>query len=135
MRSMVEGASASKSQGRRCLSCERPSALFSFSADRGRGAEAPSTVLLRRTVPLPRCAGAESDACALRRGQPNGGSGFDLIACQFYSAAMAAAFSSLRARRYSTGMTLRNFGYQCFQSARILAATVEPVKRAWRAIR
>ena len=35
----------------------------------------------------------------------------------------AAAFISLSARRYSTGMTLRNFGYQVFHSARILAAT------------
>jgi hypothetical protein len=48
-----------------------------------------------------------------------------------YSAACMAAvcaLSSLRARRYSTGMTLRNFGYQVDHSARILAATVESGK-------
>ena len=51
----------------------------------------------------------------------------DLAHCA-YSAAMAAApFISLSARRYSTGMTLRNFGYNVFQSSRILAATAEPV--------
>src|SRR6185437_11870727 len=59
----------------------------------------------------------------------------DLAHALLYSAAIAAAFISLRARRYSTGITLRNFGYHAPQSARILAATAEPVKRAWRAIK
>ena len=60
----------------------------------------------------------------------------DLAHCRaLYSAAIAADFSSLSARRYSTGITLRNFGYQLPQSPRILAATAEPVKRAWRSIR
>src|SRR5580704_3185942 len=52
-----------------------------------------------------------------------------------YSAAICAAFISLSARRYSTGITLRNFGHQIFQSLRIFAAMSEPVNRAWRAIR
>src|SRR5271163_3371411 len=58
-----------------------------------------------------------------------------LVPVPLYSAAMAAALSSLSARRYSTGMTLRNFGYQIFHSARILAAITEPVKCACREIR
>src|SRR5262245_13553675 len=54
-----------------------------------------------------------------------------------YSAAstICARCSSASARRYSTGITLRNIGQYFFQSARILSATVEPVKRAWRVIR
>ena len=62
---------------------------------------------------------------------------FALYSTRYSAACMAAAcaLSSLRARRYSTGMTLRNFGYQIGHSARILAATAEPVKRAWRAIK
>src|SRR5262249_60559057 len=52
-----------------------------------------------------------------------------------HSAAMAAALSSLSARRYSTGMILRNFGYQPVQSFNILAAIAEPVWRAGRGIR
>ena len=62
---------------------------------------------------------------------------FALYSTRYSAACMAAAcaLSSLRARRYSTGMTLRNFGYQVGQSARILAATAEPVKRAWREIK
>src|ERR1700691_2597751 len=45
-----------------------------------------------------------------------------------YSAACMAAvcaLSSLRARRYSIGITLRNLGYQVDHSSRIFAATVE----------
>ena len=62
---------------------------------------------------------------------------FALYRALYSAACMAAAsaLSSLSARRYSTGMTLRNFGYQIVHSPRILAATVEPVKRAWREIR
>src|SRR5258708_21970661 len=49
--------------------------------------------------------------------------------------ASALAFISFRARRYSTGITLRNFGSHVFQSARISAARLEPASLAWRVIR
>ena len=42
---------------------------------------------------------------------------------------------SASARRYSSGITLRNFGQYFFQSARICAARAEPVSRACRVIR
>ena len=49
-----------------------------------------------------------------------------------YSAAstIRSRCSSASARRYSTGITLRNIGQYFFHSARIFCATVEPVKRA-----
>src|SRR6185437_7404725 len=52
-----------------------------------------------------------------------------------FGSASAFALNSRRARRYSTGITLRNFGSQCFQFARISAARREPVALAWRVIR
>ena len=60
---------------------------------------------------------------------------FGTLVLVLHSAAIAAAFISLSARRYSTGITLRNFGHQAFQSLRIFAAMSESVNRAWRAIR
>ena len=53
--------------------------------------------------------------------------------CVFYApiaifgSASAFAFISFSARRYSTGITLRNFGRYVFQLARISAARVDPV--------
>src|SRR5882757_2440639 len=52
-----------------------------------------------------------------------------------FGSASAFAFISFSARRYSTGITLRNFGSQIFQFARISAAFFEPVALAWREIR
>src|SRR5258708_29486733 len=52
-----------------------------------------------------------------------------------FGSASALAFISFSARRYSTGITLRNFGNQVFQSARISAARFDPVNLAWRVIR
>src|SRR4029453_6455502 len=52
-----------------------------------------------------------------------------------FGSASAFAFISFSARRYSTGITLRNFGSHVFQSARISAARFEPVSLAWRVIR
>ena len=52
-----------------------------------------------------------------------------------FGSASAFAFISFSARRYSTGITLRNFGSQVFQFARISAALFEPVSLAWRVIR
>src|SRR6202043_2613100 len=54
-----------------------------------------------------------------------------------YSAAcIVRAFSiSASARRYSTGITLRNIGQYFVHSARIVAARAEPVRRACRMIR
>src|SRR5436190_24244145 len=49
-----------------------------------------------------------------------------------FGSASAFAFISFSARRYSTGVTLRNFGSQAFQLARISAALFEPVSLAWR---
>src|SRR6476469_8418338 len=59
-------------------------------------------------------------------------SGYAPIA--IFGSASAFAFISFSARRYSTGITLRNFGSQAFQSARISAALFEPVSLAWRVI-
>src|SRR4029079_7488969 len=53
----------------------------------------------------------------------------------FSASAASNALSSASARRYSTGITLRNIGQYFFQSASISAARFEPVKRPWRAIR
>src|SRR6267142_1925182 len=47
-----------------------------------------------------------------------------------FGSASAFAFNSFSARRYSTGITLRNFGSQVFQSARISAARLESVSLA-----
>src|SRR3954447_15490055 len=47
-----------------------------------------------------------------------------------FGSASAFAFNSFSARRYSTGITLRNFGSQVFQFARISAAFLEPVSLA-----
>ena len=52
-----------------------------------------------------------------------------------FGSASAFAFISFSARRYSTGITLRNFGSQVFQFARISAARREPVSLACRVIR
>src|SRR6266481_8302320 len=52
-----------------------------------------------------------------------------------FGSASALAFISFRARRYSTGITLRNFGSHVFQFARISAAFFEPASLAWRVIR
>src|ERR1700730_10494154 len=53
-----------------------------------------------------------------------------------YSAAcIVRAFSiSASARRYSTGITLRNIGQYLLHSDRIVAARTEPARRAWRVI-
>src|SRR3954451_21104800 len=62
-------------------------------------------------------------------------------ACRHYApiaifgSASAFAFNSFSARRYSTGTTLRNFGSQVFQFARMSAARFESVSLAWRVIR
>ena len=55
---------------------------------------------------------------------------------ELYSAASTTrAFAmSASARRYSTGITLRNFGRYSSQCSRICAARREPAKRAWREI-
>src|SRR5216684_236797 len=52
-----------------------------------------------------------------------------------FGSASALAFISFSARRYSTGITLRNFGSDVFQFARISAARFEPVNLAWREIK
>src|SRR5258708_35423917 len=52
-----------------------------------------------------------------------------------FGSASALAFNSFSARRYSTGITLRNFGKYFFQLARISAARVDPVSLAWRGVR
>src|SRR5438874_2300862 len=52
-----------------------------------------------------------------------------------FGSASALAFISLSARRYSTGITLRNFGKNSFQFAKISAARFDPVALAWRVIR
>src|SRR5258707_8086303 len=61
------------------------------------------------------------------------------LSLPYHSAAcILAAFSlasSARARRYSTGMTLRNFGRNASQFSMICAARREPANRAWREIR
>ena len=44
--------------------------------------------------------------------------------------ASAFTFNSFSARRYSTGITLRNFGSHVFQSPRMSAARFEPVSLA-----
>src|SRR6266699_3956130 len=49
-----------------------------------------------------------------------------------FGSASALAFISLSARRYSTGITLRNFGKNSFQFAKISAARFDPVALAWR---
>src|SRR5882724_7002950 len=49
-----------------------------------------------------------------------------------FGSASAFAFNSFSARRYSTGITLRNFGKLAFQFARISTARLEPVSLAWR---
>src|SRR5258708_40302428 len=49
-----------------------------------------------------------------------------------FGSASAFAFISFSARRYSTGITLRNFGAHVFQSASSSAARLEPVNLAWR---
>src|SRR5437660_9726858 len=51
-----------------------------------------------------------------------------------FGSASAFAFNSFSARRYSTGITLRNFGSHVFEAARISAARFEPVSLAWRVI-
>src|SRR6185312_8974349 len=53
----------------------------------------------------------------------------------FAASAASNALSSASARRYSTGMTLRNIGQYFFQSARIAAPRFDPVKRTWRVMR
>src|SRR6476660_150205 len=52
-----------------------------------------------------------------------------------FGSASAFAFNSFSARRYSTGITLRNFGSHVFQSARISAARLEPASLECRVIR
>src|SRR5664280_72295 len=52
-----------------------------------------------------------------------------------FGSASALAFISFSARRYSTGITLRNFGSHVFQLARISAARFDSVSLAWRVIR
>src|SRR3954462_11154421 len=52
-----------------------------------------------------------------------------------FGSASALAFNSFSARRYSTGITLRNFGSHFAQFARISAARLDPVRLAWRVIR
>src|SRR5580698_4212343 len=52
-----------------------------------------------------------------------------------FGSASAFAFNSFSARRYSTGITLRNLGKYVFQSARISAARLEPASLAWRVIK
>src|ERR1700716_2171180 len=47
-----------------------------------------------------------------------------------FGSASAFAFNSFSARRYSTGITLRNFGRDFFQLDRISAARIEPVSLA-----
>jgi len=61
MRSMVEGASAVRSQESRVF--VRDCSAYHFAV-LVRESEAPSTVLLRRTVPLPRFAGADEECSA-----------------------------------------------------------------------
>src|ERR1700709_2179177 len=47
-----------------------------------------------------------------------------------FGSASALTFNSFSARRYSTGITLRNFGSHVFQFARISAAFFEPLSLA-----
>src|SRR5207302_1550964 len=58
------------------------------------------------------------------------------LAHSYSAACIVRAFSiSASARRYSSGITLRNMGQYFFHSARISAARLDPVKRACRVIR
>src|SRR5258707_3314390 len=59
----------------------------------------------------------------------------DYAPMAIFGSASAFAFNSFSAGRYSTGITLRNFGSHIFQSARISAPRLEPGILAWRVIR
>src|SRR5215216_2197592 len=70
---------------------------------------------------------------ALRSPRNDAGENYAPIA--IFGSASAFAFNSFSARRYSTGITLRNFGSQVFQFARMAPARFESVSLAWRVIR
>src|SRR6202035_717376 len=58
------------------------------------------------------------------------------LAHSYSAACIVRAFSiSASARRYSTGITLRNIGQYLLHSDRIVAARTEPARRSWRVIR